>query len=88
MSLYDSTFSITVWRLYGGPKGLVMWYSPAHPAAVLAHMRQLVAGLGAVFDHDPLRRGVQQHRTRAHELEQISILARVPPVPGTTSQDL
>jgi hypothetical protein len=24
--LYDSTFSITVWRLYGGAKGLVMWY--------------------------------------------------------------
>ena len=25
-SLYDSTFSRTVWRLYGGAKGLVMWY--------------------------------------------------------------
>jgi hypothetical protein len=24
--LYDSTFSITVWRLYGGANGLVMWY--------------------------------------------------------------
>ena len=24
--LYDSTFSRTVWRLYGGSKGLVMWY--------------------------------------------------------------
>ena len=24
--LYDSTFSRTVWRLYGGAKGLVMWY--------------------------------------------------------------
>jgi hypothetical protein len=23
---YDSTFSRTVWRLYGGAKGLVMWY--------------------------------------------------------------
>jgi hypothetical protein len=23
--LYDSTFSRTVWRLYGGAKGLVMW---------------------------------------------------------------
>jgi hypothetical protein len=26
VSLYDSTFSRTVWRLYGGSKGLVMWY--------------------------------------------------------------
>jgi hypothetical protein len=26
MSLHDSTFSRTVWRLYGGAKGLVMWY--------------------------------------------------------------
>ena len=26
VSLYDSTFSITVWRLYSGCKGLVMWY--------------------------------------------------------------
>jgi hypothetical protein len=25
-SLYDSTFSRIVWRLYGGAKGLVMWY--------------------------------------------------------------
>ena len=25
-SLYDSTFSRAVWRLYGGAKGLVMWY--------------------------------------------------------------
>jgi hypothetical protein len=24
--MYDSTFSRTVWRLYGGAKGLVMWY--------------------------------------------------------------
>jgi hypothetical protein len=24
--LYDSTFSRTVWRMYGGAKGLVMWY--------------------------------------------------------------
>jgi endonuclease/exonuclease/phosphatase family metal-dependent hydrolase len=24
--LYDSTFSRTVWRLYGGAKGLAMWY--------------------------------------------------------------
>ena len=24
--LYDSTFSTTVWRLYGGAKGLAMWY--------------------------------------------------------------
>jgi hypothetical protein len=26
MSLYDPTFSRTIWRLYGGAKGLVMWY--------------------------------------------------------------
>ena len=26
VSLYDSTFSRTVWRLYGGAKGLAMWY--------------------------------------------------------------
>jgi hypothetical protein len=26
IALYDSTFSRTVWRLYGGAKGLVMWY--------------------------------------------------------------
>jgi hypothetical protein len=25
VSLYGSTFSRTVWRLYGGAKGLVMW---------------------------------------------------------------
>jgi hypothetical protein len=25
--VYGSTFSRTVWRLYGGAKGLVMWYS-------------------------------------------------------------
>ena len=25
-ALYDSTFSRTVWRLYGCAKGLVMWY--------------------------------------------------------------
>jgi hypothetical protein len=25
-SLYDLTFSRTVWRLYGGAEGLVMWY--------------------------------------------------------------
>ena len=25
-SLHDSTFSRTVWRLYGGAKGLVVWY--------------------------------------------------------------
>ena len=24
--IYDSTFSRTVWWLYGGAKGLVMWY--------------------------------------------------------------
>jgi hypothetical protein len=24
--LYDSTFSRTVWRLYGGAKDLVVWY--------------------------------------------------------------
>jgi hypothetical protein len=24
--IYDSTFSRTVWRLYGGAKGLVVWY--------------------------------------------------------------
>jgi hypothetical protein len=28
VSLYDSTFSRTVWRLYGGAEGLVMWYRP------------------------------------------------------------
>ena len=26
MPLYNPTFSRTVWRLYGGAKGLVMWY--------------------------------------------------------------
>jgi hypothetical protein len=26
VSLYDSTFSRKVWRLYGGAKGLVVWY--------------------------------------------------------------
>jgi hypothetical protein len=26
VSLYASTFNRTVWRLYGGSKGLVMWY--------------------------------------------------------------
>jgi hypothetical protein len=26
VALYDSTFSRTVWRLYNGAKGLVMWY--------------------------------------------------------------
>jgi hypothetical protein len=26
--LYDLTFSRTVWRLYGGAKGLVIWYYP------------------------------------------------------------
>jgi hypothetical protein len=25
-TLYDSTFSRTVWRLYAGAKGLVVWY--------------------------------------------------------------
>jgi hypothetical protein len=25
-TLHDLTFSRTVWRLYGGAKGLVMWY--------------------------------------------------------------
>jgi hypothetical protein len=29
VSLYDSTFSRTVWRLYGGAKGLVVWYYQA-----------------------------------------------------------
>jgi hypothetical protein len=29
VSLYDSTFSRNVWRLYGGAKGLVMWYYAA-----------------------------------------------------------
>jgi hypothetical protein len=24
--IYDSTFSRNVWRLYGGAKGIVMWY--------------------------------------------------------------
>jgi hypothetical protein len=24
--LYDPTFSRTVWRMYGGAKGLVVWY--------------------------------------------------------------
>jgi hypothetical protein len=24
--IHDSTFSSTVWRLYGGAKGLVVWY--------------------------------------------------------------
>jgi hypothetical protein len=45
MSLYDSTFSRTVWRRYGGAKGLVVWYyqvvqfgylvlfAPAYPLA-------------------------------------------------------
>jgi hypothetical protein len=26
--LHDPTFSRTVWRMYGGAKGLVMWYYP------------------------------------------------------------
>ena len=26
VSLYGSTFSRAVWRLYGGAKGIVMWY--------------------------------------------------------------
>ena len=26
LSLYDPTFSRTVWRMYGGAKGLVVWY--------------------------------------------------------------
>ena len=26
LSLHESTFSRTVWRLYGGAKGLMMWY--------------------------------------------------------------
>jgi hypothetical protein len=25
-AMYASTFSRTVWRLYGGAKGLAMWY--------------------------------------------------------------
>jgi hypothetical protein len=29
--VYESTFSRTVWRLYDGAKGLVMWYSPRSP---------------------------------------------------------
>ena len=28
--LHDSTFSRTVWRLYGGAKGLMMWYYTHH----------------------------------------------------------
>jgi hypothetical protein len=31
--LYDSTFSRTVWRLYGGAKDLVMWYRSGSDAA-------------------------------------------------------
>ena len=26
LPIHDSTFSRTVWRLYGGAKGLVVWY--------------------------------------------------------------
>ena len=32
--LYDSTFSRTVWRLYGGAKGLVMWYYRLAPTGL------------------------------------------------------
>jgi hypothetical protein len=30
-SLHDSTFSRAVWRLYGGAKGLVVWYYQGSP---------------------------------------------------------
>ena len=41
-SLYMSTFSRTVWRLYGGAKGLVMWYY------LFDHLRALHEKLGFV----------------------------------------
>ena len=34
--LYYSTFSRTVWRLYDGAKGLVMWYCLGWPLPVIA----------------------------------------------------
>jgi hypothetical protein len=40
VSLYDSTFSRTAWRLYGSYKGLVMWYYHRRPTA---HRPVLVA---------------------------------------------
>jgi hypothetical protein len=33
VSLYGSTFSRTVWRLYGGTKDLMIWYSRSRCAS-------------------------------------------------------
>ena len=45
--LYDSTFSRTVWRLYGGAKGLVVWYYKVGP------LGPSVAGGGCAPDGAP-----------------------------------
>jgi hypothetical protein len=54
VSLYDSTFSRTVWRLYGGAKGLVMWQKDAtqtaHAIAGRSDGDEAKAGATPVWD--------------------------------------
>jgi hypothetical protein len=54
-SLHDSTFSRTVWRLYGGSKGPVMWYYradalprvAAHPPTAAELQQRLLGRSGS-----------------------------------------
>ena len=73
VSFYDSTFSRTVWRLYGGAKGLVMWYYLRRPAVSRSSRRppawpasrrrrapfllSSAAGAGLIPAHSPYNRG-------------------------------
>jgi hypothetical protein len=43
VQVYGSTFSRTVWRLYGGAKGLVMWYYLQRPDLTLEQLEALLA---------------------------------------------
>ena len=45
LSLHESTFSRTVWRLYGGAKGLVVWYySPVQNQEAIRSAAHVVSG--------------------------------------------
>jgi hypothetical protein len=66
VSLYDSTFSRTVWRLYGGAKGLVMWYCPTVVVEVVRRPVRAAVGAPAVVVGRGRRAGpTEDQRIRA-----------------------
>jgi hypothetical protein len=76
LSLYDSTFSRTVWRLHGGAKGLVVWYWMVLDMKVLRLLLGRGAALDAVRPGDGFTAGLDEGLLRFC-LPQLSFLWRI-----------